>query len=435
MTIPINHQWIGNNMIEGTQGQDEVIAPAARKLNWRLLLAAGVVLAAGVFAWPTLGLWSAGIPSIDSETIKFSPVTRGDLVRDIAVSGKLVAANAPQIYSPEPGTVTLLVKPGDSVNREQAIATIDSPELTAQLRQAQSELDKLTITANHGELAIKEAQLDLQRELDSARLNLAAAQREKERTDLSYQKQVISEQTWAKSQDELLAAQVHYQHASRKVKLAEERLKFEQQNRMIAVSRQKLVVEELQRRSQATQIHAPVSGVVGNWLVSQKDRVADSTALMTIVDLSRYEAEFGVPEFYADDLGLGLTVNMGIAGSQISGKVIAISPEINGSEIKIRVSVTSADGLQLRQNQRVNGRIEFENKQQVLMVRRGAFMGDGGSFVYRLDGDGLASRQPIRTGVTSVEYVEILSGLSEGEQIISSSYEAFIDYDTIKINN
>ena len=358
-------------MINGTDGQDERVNPPKRKLRWKPFVAVGMVVAAVALAWPTLGLWHSGIPQINGETIKLNTVIRGDLVRDIAASGKLIAANAPQIYSPEPGTVTLQARPGDTVTAGQTIATINSPELRSELKQAQSELDKLTIEANRGELANKESQLDLQRELDSAKLSLAAAQREKERTDVSYQKQVISEQDWARSQDELLAAQVQYQHAKRKVKLAEERLKFEQQNRMIAVSRQKLVVEELQRRQDATRIEAPVSGVVGNWLVSQKDRVADSSPLMTVVDLSRYEAEIGVPEFYADDLGLGLNVVMTIAGSEISGQVIAISPEINGSEIKIRVSVNAPDTLRLRQNQRVNARIEFEKKQQVLMVRRG----------------------------------------------------------------
>lgn len=421
-------------MIDGTQGQDTVITPPKNHKRWRYLAAAVVAGVALTVALPSIALWHSGGKRVSLDSVQTTEVFRGDLIRDIAVSGRLIAANAPQLYSSEPGVITLLAKPGDSVEFGQSVATIASPELDAQLQQAQSELDKLTIDASRGRLANNEAQLDLERALDTAKLNLTAAQREQERTDISYKKQVISEQEWAQNQDKLLAAQVQYKHALRKVDVAKERLAFEQKTREMAIARQQLALDELTRRKQATEIKAPVSGVIGNWLVAQKDNVPDSTPLMTVVDLSRYEAEIGVPEFYAEDLGLGLTVSMTISGEKIVGEVIAISPEIQASEVMIRVSVPASESLRLRQNQRVTARLEFEKKPDVLMVRRGSFLTSSKQQqVYRLDEQQLASQQPVDFGATSVNYIEIVSGLNEGDQIISSSYEDFVDTAQIKL--
>ncbi len=422
-------------MIADTQGQDIAIATRPKRHWRRWVIILLVVVASSVMAWPLVANWHQGVKQVDAKELSFATVERGDLIRNVAVSGRLVAAHAPQLYSSEPGIVTLLARPGDRVEQNQLIAQIDSPELEAELRQGQSELDKLRIDASRGDLADKETELDLQSSLDSAQLELTSAQREYERAEISHQKQVISEQDWRKSQDTLDEAHVLFRHAQQKVQLAKERLRFEQQNRDYAIRRQQLVVDELQRRHDALQITAPVTGMVGNWSIEQKERVAKATPLLTVIDLSRYEAELNVPEFYADDLGLGMGVSMTVAGTNYKGEILAISPEIQANQVKVRVSIDDASQSTLRQNQRINARIEFEKKTNVLKVKRGEFLSSSaGQLAYRLNPNDTASQQAITVGSSSVDYVEIISGLNEGDTIIRSSYEDFIQSPTIKLN-
>ena len=424
------------SMIADTKSQDETILATKKSVPKKLILILLVILTLLYIAFPTFSQWYSSTPSVDSANVAIDSVIRGDLVRDVAVSGKAVAANAPQLYNTEIGQITLLVKPGETVKQNQIVARVVSPELEALIKQQESTLEQLSINSTRGILEDKVAQLDLESNMNTAQSALNVAKREKQRAEISFTKQIISEIDWMKSQDSLADAGLFFEHAKKRVELAKERLEFERKNRDFLVKKQQLILNELVRRHQALEITAPLNGVVGNWLVAQKNTIAANTAIMTIVDLSEYEAELSVPEFYADDLGLGLTVIMQISGQQISGEIIAISPEIKANQVKVRAKLTSAVEIQLRQNQRINARIEFEKKSNVLMIKRGAFMGSlAGRFAFKMLDDNSAKKIAISTGSSSVEYVELTSGVAEDDQIIISDYQNFNLAEQINITN
>lgn len=87
---------------------------------------------------------SSNALSIQTSKVQLATVLRGDLTRDVAANGRIVAANAPQVYSPEQGYVDLLVQPGDKVSLGQVIAQVSSPELNNKLKQQESVLQRLS---------------------------------------------------------------------------------------------------------------------------------------------------------------------------------------------------------------------------------------------------------------------------------------------------
>jgi len=422
-------------MINGTDGQDEVISKISNKKPWKKIAISSVVVIG--LAWvslPTLSQWVGGVPSVELQSISQATVIKGTLIRDVAVNGKLVAANAPTLYSSESGQVTLLAKPGDIVEQDTIVATILSPELQSSIKQANAKLEQLRIEVSRGELSGSETQLDLERSLDTAKVRLNASNRELTRAELSFKKQVISQLDLVTTNDAKLESELLYKHAEKRVELAKKRLEFENKTREFSVRSQQLIVDELLRRAELLNVRAPVSGVVGNWLVQKKERVTNAQAIMTIVDLSQYEAELSVPEFYADDLGLGLDVQIKISGKSLIGKVISVSPEVNANQVMVRVSVESTDDIKLRQNQRLNARIEFEKKDNVLMLKRGSFLAShGGRAAYVITNE-LAQRQPITVGSQSVDFVEITSGLKAGDKIIISSTKTFDEFPAVSLN-
>ena len=167
--------------------------------------------------------------------------------------------------------------------------------------------------------------------------------------------------------------------------------------------------------------------------MQQKSAVAPSQALMTLVDLTAFEAELQVPESYANELGLGMDVELQIGAVHIVGKLSAISPEVSGREVTTRVRFNDQTDLNLRQNQRVSARILLENRENVLMVKRGAFMQQGGFIAYKVENN-VATRIEIATGATSIAAVELSAGVKEGDTLIVSSYEQFANADNILLH-
>ncbi|MCZ4339060.1 efflux RND transporter periplasmic adaptor subunit [Shewanella colwelliana] len=411
-------------MIKDTSGQDQHIAPSlARRLKWPVTLGCTILLLSGL-VWASVS-GSSVSQSIDRSELRFATLVRGTLVRDVATTGKIVAANAPILYSPEKGTVTLIANPGDRVEKGQVVATIESHSLTNSLKQQESLLDSMRSSLARAKLDARRSQLKANQTLDMAKVDLEAADRESRRGDQLIETSLISKIDYEKGKDELHKAKLLFAHAQQEVALMKDTLTFELKNKAAEVNRQGLVVAELQRQVTALNITAPVGGIIGNWLTEQKARIAQSQPILTVVDLSAFEAELAVPETYADELGLGMDVELNFGGVMVMGQLSSISPEVRNREVATRVRFAQDSALHLRQNQRLSARVLLENRPDVLMVKRGAFINSGGGrLVYRLQDD-IAQRTAIALGARSMSHIEVLEGGEAGDEWVISSIELF----------
>lgn len=408
-------------MIKDTSGQDISVTP---KRNYKkpvilvVLTLAIIALCAQAFMGS-----NPGSISVDRASLQIATVNLSRLVRDVAASGRIVAANAPKVYSPERGYVDLQVKAGDEVSKGDIIALVDSPELNNELKQQQSVLARLDGELQRKHLEARRQKLSLTKTLDLAQVELNATDRENRRAKLSIEKNLISQIDLEKAVDDLARAKLSYKHAQQEVELAKDTLAFELKAAERDLARQQLIVDDLNRQVRNLTIKASVTGIVGNLLVQQKEAVTQSQPLMTLVDLSNFEAQLQVPESYANELGLGMEVELTLGAKKVSGVLSAISPEVNNREVTTRVRFDKE--LQgIRQNQRLTARILLENRDDVLQIKRGAFMQQGGTQAYKVIGD-TAQLVKITTGASSINAIELLQGVSPGDQLIISSYDNF----------
>lgn len=408
-------------MIKDTSNQDSDIQRKTHKKNWVLSLSG--VVAAGVLGYMLLSAPTADV-SLAKESLKVHTVSKGDLVRDIITTGKIIAANAPQVYSPEQGYVMLNVMPGDFIKAGDTIAVVDSPELQSTLKQEQLVLASLQSDLARQELDVRRQTLLLNKQADLAKVELDAAMREDKRAALSIENHLISQIDFEKAQDDLARARVTHKHAMGEIALAADTLAFELKTSEDKVARQALIVKELERQLANLRIRASVSGIVGNVLIQPNALVAKNELLMTLVDLSAYEAQLNVAESYAGELGIGMDVELTMGGETVLGKLVSISPEVVERQVTARVRFPENSVQSIRQNQQVSARILLENKSDVLKVARGSFLQSGGHTAYIVRGD-IAEKVAIQIGATSMREVEILEGLQEGDQIITSNYDKF----------
>ena len=423
--------------IQDTSAQDVRIKPP-RPHKRRILMgaAAVVTIASLVFAAPWAERWANATISVPYDRIRTATVTRGDLVRDVSVQGRVVAAVSPTLYATNPGTITLHVVAGEQVVAGQVLATVDSPDLASALGQAESALDKRRMELERQRIESRQQALEKRKSADLADVALIAAQREKRRADDAHERGVIPVIDYEKAQDDLRNAELAYEHAVADAALFDERLAFELRASEFDVGRQELVVEDLRRQVAQLSIKSPVDGIVGDLLVDQKAAVSRDMPVMAVVDLSRFEIDAQIPESYADDLAVGMQAEILIAGKAYPGQLVAVSPEIVGNQVASRIRFSRAAPANLRQNQRLTTRILLAEHPDVMLVQRGQFLDSGGGRIaYVIGEDRVASRRQIETGARSLGAVEVLSGLEPGDTIVISNLDPFRGADTVLLTN
>ena len=423
--------------IADTSAQDVKLAPKGNRA--RNLIGGGSILAVLVALWvaiPALNRWSSTSASIPYDRLRIAEVIRADLVRDVSVQGRVVAAVSPTLYAPAAGTLSLRVEAGASVEVDQVLAVVDSPELENELKQAEASFEEQEMELERQRIESKQAALEKRKGADLADVALVAAKREMRRAEEAHKRGVIPVIDFEKAKDDLRNAELSYEHAVADADLFDERLTFELRAKDLSRNRQKLFVVELQRQVEQLDIRSPVAGIVGELLVEQRAAVSRDTPVMAVVDLSRFEIDAQIPESYADDLAIGMQAEIILGDQKYSGQLVAVSPEIIAGQVRSRIRFSDNMPPNIRQNQRLTTRVLLEERPSVLTLQRGQFLETGGGRIaYVLRDDDIAERRQISIGGRSLSSVEIISGLSEGDRVIISSIDQFRSAETVLITD
>ena len=413
-------------MIENTSPMDRrVAAPRTMRIPTIVAaIAAAAVLAAIVFL-PAARRWWRADRAIDATTIRTAVVTRGDLSRDISVQARVVAALHPTLFSSAQGIVSLKTKAGMQAHKGDMLATIESTELRSSLAQAQSQLISLRSDLQRQKIVARQTDLRAQQQVGLATLKLEAAKRNLDRYQRMFNQGLGNRIDLESAQDAVRIAELEQAQAQKELTMGDETLTFDLRNREEQVVRQQSVTDELQRKVTELTVRAPFDGMVATVNVQDRDAIGPNQPVLTLVNLSSFELELPLPEEYASDTTIGTPAIIGFEGREYNGSVTAISPEVVNNQVTARVAFTGATPAGLKQSQRLTTRLVFESKKNVLKVARGAFIESGGGRAAYVVSGKLASRRAIALGATSVNEVEVVSGLREGETIVVSDTTPF----------
>ena len=413
------------------------LAPRDPRRNQLIFAGIGVaVIASILFAAPWVKRWANATVSVPFERVRTAVVTKGDLVRDVSVQGRIVAAVSPTLYATAPGNITLLVDAGERVVAGQELARVDSPDLASALQQSESTLEQRKVELERQRIESRQQALEKRKAADLADVALVAAKREQRRAHEANELGVIPVIDFEKAQDDLRNGELAYQHAIADASLFDERLAFELRASEFEVGRQAMFVDDLRRQVSDLAIKSPVDGIVGDLLVDQKSAVSRDTPVMAVVDLTRFEIDALIPESYADDLAIGMQAEIQVGGKRYEGQLVAVSPEIINNQVASRIRFNGNGPTNLRQNQRLTTRVLLAEYNDVLMVQRGQFLDSGaGRIAYVINDDRVAERRQIQTGARSLGAVEIVSGLQPGDMIVVSNLDPFRGADTVLLTD
>ena len=435
--LSINIKGDRDVKIADTSAQDVRLAPQDPRRNQLILAGIGVaVIASILFAAPWVNRWASATASVPYDRVRTAVVTRGDLVRDVSVQGRIVAAVSPTLYATASGNITLLVEAGEQVSAGQVLANVDSPDLSSTLQQSESMLEQRKVEVERQRIESRQQALEKRKAADLADVALVAARREQRRAAEANELGVIAVIDFEKAHDDLRNAELAYKHAIADADLFDERLAFELRASEFEVGRQKLFVDDLRRQVGDLAIKSPVDGIVGDLLVDQKSAVSRDMPVMAVVDLTRFEIDALIPESYADDLAIGMQAEIQVGGARYDGQLVAVSPEIINNQVASRIRFNGDGPTNLRQNQRLTTRVLLSEYKDVLMVQRGQFLDSGaGRIAYVLNEDRMAERRQIQTGARSLGSVEIITGLEPSDTIVVSNLDPFRGADTVLLTD
>jgi HlyD family secretion protein len=425
---------MSTTMIRDTSHQDAVIAPPAGQALKRRAMWVGGAVAMAALCFGLVSTWRGSEASVNASRLRVAEVTRGTLVRDASVNGRVVAAVSPTLYAKASSTVNLKVAAGDTVKKGQVLAVLESPDLADILKRETSTYEGLKAEVARQHILSRKQKLLAQKEADTAEIERLSAQRTLERYESVAQVGVIAKIDYQKAKDALQSAEIRAKHASQAANLEGDDVQLALKTKVNELERAKLSMEEAQRRVDELTVRAPVDGFIGTLNVQNRMVVAANAPLMTLVDLSRLEIEVEVPETYVADMGLGMSAEIALPSGTATGKLSALSPEVVKNMVLARVRFDGEQPKGLRQSQRVTARLLIEEKPNVLMLPRGPFVeNDGGRYAYVVR-DGIATRTPITMGATSVSSVEIVSGLKQGDKVVVAGTDAFNNASRVSIN-
>ncbi len=410
-------------MIRDTSAQDTVLEPVrlGNKLPKVAPVIALVIGLLGYFAYEFSSVLG-GDRVLDRDNLRLATVRSGDLVRDIVSQGRVVAADSPTLYAMDSGTVDLHIKAGDEVEHGQVLAQIISPALNEELQREKSNLQRLQIELEGTLIQSERRKLELQQREEMAEVNLKAMDREQRRAEAAFEMKIISSLDYEEASDNLSRARLEYRQAQQNNSLENESLEFDQHALNVAMESQQMVVEALERRVEELTIASPVDGMVGSLQVEPRQAVLANQPLITVIDLNNFELEARVSESYADELSAGMSVEVQVGGENYQAELTAVSPQVISGEVVARIKFGEDKPGNLRQNQRMNARIQLQKIENTLAVSNGAFFDNFQGDAFVLEGN-RANRVPVELGGRSLREVEILSGLNEGDSIIVSGLD------------
>ena len=173
-------------------------------------------------------------------------------------------------------------------------------------------------------------------------------------------------------------------------------------------------------------LKAPITGQLNSFDHEIGQTKSKGENLGRLDQLDAYLVSALVDQYHLNRLKLGQKAKAIFAGKPYLMEVSKIFPTVVNSQFEIQlVFIDSVLPRNIRRGQNVQVRLELNASKQALLVKRGSFsQSNAGKYVYVVQGD-FAYRQVVKLGSQNPDYIEVLEGLSEGDKIISSSYNPF----------
>jgi HlyD family secretion protein len=397
-------------------GMDRVIArkPWWRRWAWALGLA---ILAAGAAAWLLAGP-SGSVYRVPLNQVTIGTVTKGPFEDFIAVRGAVAPLITAYLTTDQGGTVKqVLVEDGAMVKKGQPLIILSNPTLQLQVAAQQLAFEQTRFKYQHD-------LLDIEHQIEKLRNDLA-------RDKILLDGNAIAPSTYKQEQEDydynvkLRAAIMASRDVEQKVRATQ--LSQGGTSDPTAVANASV---------EALTIRAPMDGALSALDAEVGQSKAQGAVLGQVNSADRFKLVAQVDEFYLGRVNLGQETLFSVNGHDFRAEVAKVYPQVTNGTFKVDFHFVGAAPTGIHVGQAIDLKVELGGASQAMMLPNGPFYQDtGGNWVFVVAPDGRsAMKRNVRMGRKNPQFVEVLDGLTPGEKVIVSGYEAYQKMDRVEFS-
>lgn len=372
--------------------------------------------------------------SLNRKDLTISTVDQGVIEVSVSASGKVVPAFEEIINSPiNTRIVEIYKKGGDSVD-------VGTPILKLDLQSAETEYKKKLDEQQMKQLELEKLRVTGHSKLSEMEMNLKVSRMELDRKAVELRNERYLDSLGAGTTDKVRQVELDYNVSQLKLKEDEQKYINEQ-----ALAEADLKVKELElnifRKSLAetkrtlddAQVRSPRKAIltyVNNEIGAQ---VSEGTKIAIVSDLSHFKIEGEIADTYGDRIAAGSKAVVKIGSDKLEGTVSDVTPLSKNGVISFTVQLEEDNHRRLRSGLKTDVYVMNAVKDDVMRIANASYyVGKGEYDLFVVNGDQLLKRK-VQLGDSNYEYVEVISGLQPGDQVVVSDMASYKDKNKLKI--
>ena len=391
-----------------------------RQIAW---FAVGTVVLVGV----TIGVsrLKPAAPTVERSTVWTDTVKRGSMLRQVRGLGSLIPSQefTRQIPAETEATVVRIrVLPGSEVKADTILLEMSNPqaEQTAldaqlQLKAAEAAYQSLRVRLESDLMNQKAGAATVTQDYSQAKLQ---AETDKELYDLG----VISGLSYKASKGKSDELTTRNDLEGQRLTIAQKAIVAQMAEQQAKVDQMRTLAQLRQKQLDDLKVRASIDGVLVDLPLQVGQRVAPGAMLARVIQPNHLIAELKIAETQARDVQIGEPASVDTHNGVVAGTVMRVDPAVQNGTVTVDVKLTGELPKGARPDLSVDGTIDLEHLDNVLYVGRPAFGQENSTIsLFKLDPDSKgAVRVPVKVGRASVNSIQVLEGVHEGDIVILS---------------
>ncbi|WP_090558696.1 efflux RND transporter periplasmic adaptor subunit [Pedobacter hartonius] len=371
----------------------------------------------------------------DADKLTISKVRYGDFEDVVLLNASVVPLTSVIVSSSEGGTVAeIFVENGASVTKGTPLLRIANPHALSGYTTSETGIIEQQNQLRKVRLDLEQNQRVMTQEMMVIEDALRTSRRKFKIDSALFTKKVITREEFNTSSQD-------YEYNKGRKDIMKQAVKQEFQSRVMqlkqidfSVGRMNESLESIRENIENMTIKAPVSGRLSSYDPVVGKSYAANEMLGKIDVLQGYKLQAGVDEYYVNRVKEGQTANCEFNGKTYELRVSKVIPEVTAGQFQVELVFEGKSPDELRRGLSLQVKLTLSDNSKSLLLAQGQFFqSTGGSWVFVLK-DGKAMKRNVKIGRKNYQYYEIMEGLQKNEEVITSSYDQFNQYDVIEVS-